>query len=306
MGLGLGIMPRLTAIWHGSTLKPIRRAWQTRFYSTGKVALGERVALNGNFPLDWIHIDWRDADYTVNLVENPVLPFDDNSQRLIYSAHLIEHLPETTLNTLLREAHRVLKPGGRIRIECPDAEKLVELYRRGDEHMLTHFRESRRKVLVEYLGLGEKYLEDHLSVLGEISNYLLPGEPHHVPTYATKDEFDAKLSSLDLDQFADWCFSLQTPEQRRSGGHQNILYHSKLKRLLEEAGFMDVVAADFDLTTIPELRLNQSGRSSIKTKPHRRFYSLYIEATSGAGAHAPAANGRADRDPVALTRNGLN
>jgi hypothetical protein len=127
--------------------------------------------------------------------------------------------------------------------------------------------------------LGEKYLEDQLSLLGEISNYLLPGEPHHVPVYATKEELDAKLNSLDLDRFAEWCFSLQTPEQRKSGGHQNILYHSKLKRLLEEAGFSGVIAADFDFTTIGELRLNGKGRLAIKTKPHRRFYSLYVEAT---------------------------
>ena len=279
MGLGLGVMPRVKRLWNRPRMRPIRRAWQTRFYSKGKVALGERIAHYGEFPLDWIHIDWRDADYTVNLVQNPILPFKDNSQRLIYSAHLIEHLPEATLKTLLHETHRVLKRGGRIRIECPDAEKLTDLYRRSDQHMLDHFREFRRKIIVEHLGMGEKYLDDHLSLLGEISNYLLPGAPHHIPIYATREEFDAQFQSLDLDRFAEWCFSLQTPEQRKSGGHQNILYHSKLKRLLEEAGFAEVIAADFDFTTIPELKLNDSSRLAVKTRPHRRFYSLYIEAT---------------------------
>ena len=281
MGLGLGIMPRLTRLWNHPRMKPLRRALQTRFYSTGKVALGERLQPHGDFPLDWIYIDWRDADYTVNLVGDPILPFKDDSQKLIYSAHLIEHLPEPTLTSLLREVHRVLKPGGWIRIECPDAEKLANLYRCSDVHMLNTFRESRRRIIVEYMGLGEKYLEDHLSLMGEISNYIVPGEPHHVPVYASRQEFDLKFNSLDLEGFAEWCRSLQTPEQRTSGGHQTILYHSKIKRMLQEAGFTNVVPADFDFTSIPELKLNQSGRRSIKTKPHRRFYSLYTEATKG-------------------------
>ncbi len=42
--------------------------------------------------------------------------------------------------------------GGRIRIEAPDAEKLVNLYRAGDEKMLGHFRKFRQDVLVKKFG----------------------------------------------------------------------------------------------------------------------------------------------------------
>jgi hypothetical protein len=100
-----------------------------------------------------------------------------------------------------------------------------------------------------------------------------------MPVYACRQEFDQKFNSLDLEEFAAWCISLQTPEQHESGGHQNIIYFSKLKRTLEEAGFVDVIPADFKFTTIADLRLNQSDPQSVQTKPHRRFYSLYVEAT---------------------------
>jgi SAM-dependent methyltransferase len=285
MGLGLGIMPGVRRLWNGEIRKRARRAWQTRFRAKGKVALGEPLNADGfadTFPPDWIFVDWQCADYRIDLVKNPKLPFGDGIQKIIYSAHMIEHLPQATLTILLRECCRVLEPGGRIRIECPDTERLVELYRKSDEHMLNHFRNRRRELIVEGYGADEKFLEDHLSVLGEISNYIIPGQGFHMPVYASREEFDQKLNSLDLEEFATWCISLQTPEQRRSGGHQNILYFSKLKMMLEAAGFVDIVAADFDVTSIPQLILNRDHPLSVWTKRHRRFYSLYVEATKPA------------------------
>ena len=56
-------------------------------------------------------MDWQFADYEIDFVKNPKLPFSNNSQKIIYSAHLIEHLPQATLTILLRECCRVLKPG---------------------------------------------------------------------------------------------------------------------------------------------------------------------------------------------------
>jgi SAM-dependent methyltransferase len=255
---------------------PLNRRLETQNFRCGKVALGER--LQYGFPRDWIHIDWDNADYCINLAEMPILPLKDNSTTLIFSAHLIEHLPEETLPVLLRECYRILKPGGRIRIECPDTVKLVDLYRRSDQHMLSHFRNRRREYVVDRFGYPDKYLEDHLSVLGEVANHIVPGEGVHMPVYAPKEEFDAKLNNLDLESFAQWCFSLLTPEQRKSGGHQNILYFSKLKRTMEGVGFCDIVQVDFGRTTISGLELNGGSPGSIQEKPHRAFYSLYLEA----------------------------
>jgi len=61
-------------------------------------------------------------------------PFPDESIDYIYSEHLIEHIPYESGLRMLRECHRVLRPGGRIRIATPDLETLVTLYEpAGDE-----------------------------------------------------------------------------------------------------------------------------------------------------------------------------
>lgn len=47
-------------------------------------------------------------------------PIADSTFDYIYSEHMIEHLPFEQGSAMLRECHRILKPGGRIRIATPD------------------------------------------------------------------------------------------------------------------------------------------------------------------------------------------
>ena len=55
--------------------------------------------------------------------------FADGSVEAAYLGQLVEHLhPHTELPKLLKECHRLLKPGGRIRITTPDIELITRLY----------------------------------------------------------------------------------------------------------------------------------------------------------------------------------
>jgi SAM-dependent methyltransferase len=59
------------------------------------------------------------------------LPFFDNSVDFLYSSHVLEHLYPNVAELLLREAHRVLRPGGTIRVCVPDLEYAFALCRAG-------------------------------------------------------------------------------------------------------------------------------------------------------------------------------
>jgi predicted SAM-dependent methyltransferase len=74
---------------------------------------------------------WLDTD----LIAGPVhldaarrLPLPDESFAYVFAEHVIEHLPEATGAALLRELHRVLRPGGVARLTTPDLRKVVALY----------------------------------------------------------------------------------------------------------------------------------------------------------------------------------
>ncbi len=64
----------------------------------------------------------------VYLNATKVFPFENDTFDYIFAEHVIEHLTYKEGLFMLRECHRVLKPGGKIRIATPDLETLIDLY----------------------------------------------------------------------------------------------------------------------------------------------------------------------------------
>jgi len=73
--------------------------------------------------LDYPHVDHR-------LPADNLSIFGDNSVDLIYACHLLEHFKRGDTEKVLREWHRILRPGGILRIAVPDFDKLVEVYQK--------------------------------------------------------------------------------------------------------------------------------------------------------------------------------
>ncbi|HYP38281.1 MAG TPA: methyltransferase domain-containing protein [Stellaceae bacterium] len=76
----------------------------------------------GNHPLPgWTNTDlnpWRPDILRMDATQH--FPFADGEFDYAFSEHMIEHVPHAGGLTMLAECHRVMKPGGRIRISCPD------------------------------------------------------------------------------------------------------------------------------------------------------------------------------------------
>ncbi|WP_406170454.1 class I SAM-dependent methyltransferase [Streptomyces sp. NBC_00996] len=80
----------------------------------------------------WIDTDvcWR-ARHHMDATKG--WPVQTSSASHIYADNVIEHLRMQPNRRLFREAHRVLVPGGRIRLATPDVEYLVARYTKRDD-----------------------------------------------------------------------------------------------------------------------------------------------------------------------------
>lgn len=77
----------------------------------------------------FIHIDLDDYPhlaYKHNIADLPM--FSDKSVDLIYTSHSFEYFDRQEGEKVLKEWHRVLKPGGILRIAVPDFEAITHVY----------------------------------------------------------------------------------------------------------------------------------------------------------------------------------
>jgi predicted SAM-dependent methyltransferase len=77
----------------------------------------------------WLNGDlWRCDPSVLWLDACARYPFPDASLDHVFSEHVIEHMPLDQGRAMLAECHRVLRPGGRIRIATPDLRFLWALH----------------------------------------------------------------------------------------------------------------------------------------------------------------------------------
>jgi predicted SAM-dependent methyltransferase len=80
-------------------------------------------------PAGWLNVDVDGSNPSAVYLDcTKPLAFPDQSFMYLFCEHLIEHLTYEQGRALLREAFRVLQPGGRIRIATPDLAILIALY----------------------------------------------------------------------------------------------------------------------------------------------------------------------------------
>lgn len=85
---------------------------------------GERIPgfENLDYPSEWYRA--RQVAFTPYDMRAEPLPADDGTIDTIYCSHVIEHIETPHVERFFAEAARALKPGGVLRIACPDAEFL--------------------------------------------------------------------------------------------------------------------------------------------------------------------------------------
>jgi predicted SAM-dependent methyltransferase len=74
----------------------------------------------------WLNSDVICGDIYLDLSRR--LPLPDASFAYVFGEHVIEHVSEAAGELLLRELHRVLRPGGVLRLTTPDLRKIIAIY----------------------------------------------------------------------------------------------------------------------------------------------------------------------------------
>lgn len=89
----------------------------------------------------WCNVDYARPGRRLDLrwdLRRP-LPLPDGCAEAVFSEHLFEHIPYPGVLALLRECHRLLRPGGVCRIGVPDFERYARAYV-GENRLIDQYR----------------------------------------------------------------------------------------------------------------------------------------------------------------------
>ena len=261
---------------------------------------------------DWINLDVAPADPKVVAIDiNGGLPFSSKCAAVCYSSHVLEHLDKVGAHNLVAECSRVLKHGGVIRLVVPDLEAMAREYLRileavssGDVQreldydwiMLELYDQTVRNTaggdMATFLAdLNEKNRSFVLTRIGvEAEGFWAPKQAlpraYRLKNLVKKFRM-GKLFKCLRENLAGWLVYLVAGKVvyknfklgsfRASGEiHQWMYDRYSLKRLLENAGFVDIKICTANESRIPDY---EKYSLDVFNGNVRKPDSLYIEAS---------------------------
>jgi predicted SAM-dependent methyltransferase len=110
--------------WAGVLLRPYIVSRYLRANKVRKLQLGAGYWLLPG----WLNSDLRPLAFGCVAVDATArFPFDSGCFDYVFSEHQMEHIEYQQAANMLRECHRILRPGGKIRIAVPSMEPLLAL-----------------------------------------------------------------------------------------------------------------------------------------------------------------------------------
>jgi predicted SAM-dependent methyltransferase len=162
-------------------ISPIRR-----FIDPISIRLRYKLGMHGRTPLrihlgcgwkrfeGYVNVDLWINDSTDVICDVTRLPWPNNSAEVIENYHVIVHFSHTKIREALTDWHRVLKPGGKLVVECPHFDDAVKEYLSGNEARLINIFGRQRSYGDAHLyGYNPQRLKKLLQEIGfvEIQEY---------------------------------------------------------------------------------------------------------------------------------------
>jgi len=93
----------------------------------------------------WVHLDISDLGHVdvIHDLQEGTLPFDNNSFEKVRAVHVLEHLSQEAMISILKEISRVTVPGGEVYIVLPH-------FLSWNAADLDHFRAGSRRTFVQF------------------------------------------------------------------------------------------------------------------------------------------------------------
>ena len=196
-----------------------------------------------------------DIDLKWSPCEMKPIDIKDQSIKVIYTSHMIEHLTFEEAVFMLKEFFRILEPNGQLRIVTPDIDIFHEAYLKKDTTMF----DSRFSIDQAYVAT--------------FAARLIIGFNEFKPSIST-EEINALFKSKDRFDFYDYLINKVDATKDRKDWYNHISWwnYNRLEKILKESGFSSIYKSAYSQSKFLILR---DIKHFDQTAP---WYSVYVDA----------------------------
>ncbi|WP_414648136.1 class I SAM-dependent methyltransferase [Castellaniella sp.] len=251
---------------------------------------------------DWLNLDFQSSGRAVraaNLLNG--LPAQDESAKLVYSSHFLEHVPRGLISSVISECFRVLAPGGVIRLVLPDLQNMAAEYLRcrlAGEHERADFvvlemvdqcvrREPGGELGKYYQSIAVPRCRDSQSMIDYVALRVGRAEvsAHPVKTAFSFGRLSAAVRSRIFELRVRLCllglpraFKDQNVSMASLGERHHWLWDfHQLSGVLSAAGFSDAQVVTATTSRVADFPFQQLDVDNNGT-PRKGLESMYVEA----------------------------
>jgi predicted SAM-dependent methyltransferase len=180
-----------------------------------------------------------------DLTSHQPLPFKDNSIKVAYTSHVVEHIRNEDVEYLFHEVYRCMQPGGYFRITCPDIDLEYEAYCRGD----AAFWKWPNAYRIYNPSIEQKFLDHFATALTNTH------PDNHGKKYSNQEVREI-FSRLQKEEALDYFVNQLLPEIQKNypGDHINWFNSKKITTMLRNANFARIYESRYGQSLCPILR----------------------------------------------------
>lgn len=239
------------------------------FYNVGAGSFRHPFWTNVDHPSAWYegHQD-RSSMIAWDMLALEPLPIGDGEAQVVYTSHALEHVTDAAAANLFRESHRLLAPGGWLRVTMPDMQLAYRAYEEADRHFFATFAMPKGAPPVAEVPLHELFL----ARFATSATHLWSGQGQ--AARIEREEFESVFAAESFETAMDHCSARASMEIQRDnpGNHVNWWTADKAARFMREAGFSDIRVSGYGQSGCPILRNTHFFDST------RPTISMYVEA----------------------------
>lgn len=252
---------------------PSESITEKNFYNIGAGAFYHPHWTNIDFVSDWYGKVQKNVRH-FDLMSLSPLPIDSNSAEIVYTSHTIEHVSEQAVENLFKEAYRVLKSGGGLRVTTgPDADLDWRAMKSGDTSWFywdEWYSKSGTYENIYHKPANEMSIYDRW--LHHVASQLVENDVSPSKIKFSSKQIQEIVESKSMGEALNYFTALCEFNPDRPGNHISWWNYEKIRDFLERAGFETVYRSGYGQSAYQVLR-----NTALFDNTHPQM-SVYVEA----------------------------